>query len=305
MLLNKTEGTQFTTTSLLLIYSETFQPHGTVGNQKFTDLNYLAQPLVMISSFLGLPNNRRLYKKLSFLDILKNMIGWSVDHERNDQHVTAGDVLKAIPFFLFFVTLSLIRIVFNIAKLVTEFLPALIEENCRLLGARYRDSRLDTIATAVYLFFNFLHFLGRAVTSPVKGFLNKHQNSDIAGASLLVSVLSWGLIVGGIVSIFEPVLWVGVAMATGLFTFSAILFASSNRTRQPEKKAEVVQTLSNDTTTSLQRRMPRSNTVSLAPAPTRKSFTSIAGNNESTMIPLLTDEDITKNLKQQVPSRKL
>lgn len=203
MLLNHTDSLHFDKKAWVYLYSETFQPEGVIGNEKFDGYgfnpdsqfpltlghkySYISQPLVMVTSFLSLPNKLRHTPDLTIKDVLKNMIDWNPENEK----ISTLDMVFAVPMFLYFLIRSLIKLPINIAKLVTEFLPGLLEENCRLAANRVKNIFLGTLAAFGWGVFGMLHFMGRAITSPVKGARNK--NVLLAVLSLCISGIAWGL----------------------------------------------------------------------------------------------------------------
>lgn len=262
MILNQTKDSGLSATSILLIYSETFQPNHVVGNEMFTkdDLAYLSQPLVMLTSFLGLPNNRRRHETVSLNDLFKNMIGWKTGQPR--------DWLLALPIFLFYFMRSLIKTTFNVVKIFTEFLPGLAEEGCRKIYEDVEQSAfIRNMAYIGYSIFDTLHFFGRAMTSPVKGYLNKHQNSEFSGLSLFISSMGWSLIAGGIalaVAAVGSFVFVPVMLVALVVVFTGVVIASSKSVNPPTPE----QKTSSNTTTILLTNMPTS--PSISPAQTEK-----------------------------------
>lgn len=237
---------KFTLESLLLIYSETFPLDSEIGAEKISLENnsdklsdkypYHSQPLVMLTSFLNLPNQKRKSDKLSILDVLKNMIDWDLEDEKNSKFSTLDNVLAA-PMFVYHVLRMLVKLPFSIAKIVTEFLPGIGEESCRIAMKKSKENSLGFHAARIgYGIFSTLHFIGRAITSPIKGWMSTYgENKALGILSLVTSSLAWGLI--GAVTFAAPVVAVLAApvliaklindsLFFGSIAFCSIIFKS-------------------------------------------------------------------------------
>jgi hypothetical protein len=137
--------------------------------KKFNTQNFL-----IATSFLGLPNTlfkngANSYKELSWLDVGKNLLGWT-----NNTHI-ALNIIKAPFFFSFHAFLILPTLVKNIAKFATEFLPEFASILCYIAADSIKDkcgigdTFLYGLAKFGQFTFESLSFIGRAITSPITG----------------------------------------------------------------------------------------------------------------------------------------
>lgn len=136
--------------------------------QKFP--KYREHPATYITSFFGIPN-RQIDEKQSLGNIAKNLVGWPGAKGPTWKKVLSGIFGWNIGL-AWNVAMILPKTVLNIAKFFTEYLP--------LAGANLLASRIAKLkeekkpiergfAIGAYVFLRGLHFIGQAITSPVKG----------------------------------------------------------------------------------------------------------------------------------------
>jgi hypothetical protein len=216
-----------------LIYLETYRDAIIVPRYSPSELAYLAQPLVMLTLFLGLPNNKRTSDKLTVHDVLKNMIDWDIEDEKKGKFSPLDKIL-AIPMFLYHLIRMIIKTILNIAKIFTEFLPGLAEEFCRIAMENAEKKSLQYYAAKIgHAFFGALRFIGRAATSPVKGVFTEadQQRKDRMYLSAMISGVIYGAAGAAILGVTVPLLAalpIGIlaykltAISIGLGTVSAM-----------------------------------------------------------------------------------
>lgn len=162
--------------------------------------HYSRSHITMLAAFLGLPNYREFGRAQTWSNIGRNFLGWqTIDFKNKSKKAIAFAVAKNIGRMLLVapvnLLVSLIQIPRNLIKLVTEFLPltcammlgfALYHINEKIKTLPY-NKRLGL--NIVYGFLWLLkmaalgiHFVGRALTSPVKGVLAAYQaGKDLNG----------------------------------------------------------------------------------------------------------------------------
>lgn len=133
MLYNTSNEKTFTTKSFLTVFAETYPLYGESGSKQLLeeDYEYFSQPLVGLTSFLNIPNQRRLSKELSFVDVFKNLIHLDIEDEKNKK-LPWTTILLAFPRVVFYLVVTLLVLPSSTAKLITELLPGLGEEACYL-----------------------------------------------------------------------------------------------------------------------------------------------------------------------------
>lgn len=223
MLVNKSSTNKFTLESLMLVYLEAYPQQGFRSiNYQYEDFNQLTQPLILLTSFLGLPNKMRISTKLSALDVLKNMLDWDLEDEKKGIISTLDKVL-AVPMFLYHVLKMLLKIPFSLAQLVTEFLPGLSEEFCRITMETVKKPSLTFYAAKIgYGISSTLHFIGRAITAPLKSMHESIVKGPGWGMlSMFVSGMIWAIPATYLISIALPALIIGAI----IFKLATINFA--------------------------------------------------------------------------------
>src|SRR3990167_4185364 len=184
---------------LKFAFAEVYQPDGYDPNtmtlnkakieQIFLDQNagFLLHPITLTAAFLGLPN-QLAFKKPSWANIWYNFIGFEHVNWAPAGASTFRKLLN-IPEALFIsaafsvvhTVIFALKLPMNILPTVTELLPALGKVLFKDLAERAEKSNSPIInrlgycaATAAYVAFTGLHFIGRSVTSPVKGILSAY-----------------------------------------------------------------------------------------------------------------------------------
>jgi|GEM_PF-4296146 len=204
MLIHEISSTKPLKDIVQTVFTETFPLSDEIGYLPIpkNEKEYHRQPLVLLTSFLHLPNyprieNRTLVDKLTpsyrltMLDVFKNMIDWNVADERKGKMSTLDKVL-ALPMLIFFTLRALVKLPINILKLFTEFLPGLAEGVCRCALHKNANNYLAKLGVAV---FSCLHFIGRSLTSPLKGWLGTYkQHKGLGMLSFALSCALWGLV---------------------------------------------------------------------------------------------------------------
>lgn len=151
--------------------------------------NYLFHPVTMLTSFLGLPNYRFLYERTPTVEnILLNFVGWKPEVSTAKKVINGFKVLPIMAWH----TINIIpKLLLNVVKLVTEFLPLalakIVDEKRNDLAAsiasqkqiskksRRQSAKLffSQVGFGIYSLGFYLlrtvHFIGRAVTSPING----------------------------------------------------------------------------------------------------------------------------------------
>ena len=143
--------------------------------------NYLFHKLTLLTSFLGLPN-RLLDEKAgqSSYNIFCNLIGWQDNASASKKAVN----FISVPIVTTWHLVTIVpRVVVNLVKLMTELLPAAfcvfsnqgVKFTMRaMMGAGHPAEKIFATvgylaATSIYYGFRTLHFIGRAITSPILG----------------------------------------------------------------------------------------------------------------------------------------
>lgn len=162
--------------------NETFNGQMMRGNTSreglVEDWGFVSDPLSLATSFLGIPNSK-LEEKQSLKNIGKNLIGWPKSDASMGKKIFRGILAPVtLAWNLLMVPLKL---TINTAKLVTEFLPA-YGSKLALKASLQAERKIKNIINvptklkakligaraAVYICETLL-FIGRAVTSPIKG----------------------------------------------------------------------------------------------------------------------------------------
>jgi hypothetical protein len=132
--------------------------------------------------------------------------------------------------FIYHTLGMILKLPFNLAKVLTELIPGMGEEACRIAKKNAKAGSFKYHAANVgYLILSTIHFVGRAATSPVKGWLSAiHNHSKGLGIiSFILSAVIWGAIIAlslGVAAV--PVIGGGVSLATKLFN-DTFLFSLS------------------------------------------------------------------------------
>lgn len=172
-LLNNTSNeTTFTRKSFITVYTETYPLYNETGSKPLSesDYEYCSQPLVAISSFLNLPNQKRLSEKLSVLDILKNIIHWDVKDEQKGKFGWITTAL-AIPRFIGHLLGLAVALPSSTAKLIVELLPGVGEEYCYIGKQNSQDNSYTQLGYKIgHFIFSGLHITGKVLTPSIKGF---------------------------------------------------------------------------------------------------------------------------------------
>lgn len=176
-----------------------------------TALIYYQHPLIRILTFFGFPMRIRYNQKLTVLEMLKsaalNLVGWPQEN--------AGFLARWIQIILAVAGISLasnlLSVVFStsihVVMLFTEFLPLVIQQGCNELN-KHADNRFIGFLAGLS---GFLHFIGRATTSPITGVRQAWEEGKeygllTAGLSFLVTVATWSLLAIVVVPVVLPVL---------------------------------------------------------------------------------------------------
>ncbi len=162
---------------------------------------FLYHPLTLITSFLGLPNgNPTLYKNEAKVQSIGNLFWRFLSWDDEDPRVI--NVLRA-PFAASFHLLLIVpKLVVNIAKLVTEFVPTLGVQIFQI-AAQATKAKLDAqrdedqshksypkiigwgalygAAKTMEFAFGVVNFVGRAITSPVPNIRGAWLSGETVG----------------------------------------------------------------------------------------------------------------------------
>ncbi len=165
---------------------------------------FSSHPLTLITSFLGLPNgNPTLDLSIDEKDPDEEISVQSIGNlfwrfiSWDDNQVIGVNVLRAPIAAAFHLLMVIPKLVVNIAKLVTEFLPTL---GAQIFGriARNFDKKLNThlqkektnyaliigwgalysVAKTAETIFKILNFVGRAITSPILNIRSAKQGGE-------------------------------------------------------------------------------------------------------------------------------
>lgn len=148
---------------------------------------YYMQPWVLVTNFLGLPNQPRAENSIPFLVIVKNFLDWDdelgfdsfEDQAKKNMKIKTNIYKNIHNIFINCITLKyvfkLVSIVFkaalNIARLFTEFLPTVCDAFCirAAENAKTEENKpLEILAHAGSVFFTGLKFVLRSLTSPLE-----------------------------------------------------------------------------------------------------------------------------------------
>lgn len=178
------------------------------------------QPLVYITSFIGLSNRVRQaaltdsgdQNRLKKTDLLLNFIGWPV----NPGIVRKVAALIFMPLTVAWHALKVpFTIATNLVKLFTEFLPLLAFTALREKATDFKEKEgFAKVAyyglTGLAYAFRGLHFIGRAITSPAVSAMAPYRMYKDKKIPAAVGVLLTALSIGITVSVYTLLLPLGV-----------------------------------------------------------------------------------------------
>jgi hypothetical protein len=173
---------------------------------------YYRSYIIMLASFLGLPTYCELGKRPTWGRIAKNFLGWHTVHTTNkSRRAITFAVIKNISRAFLFVPantlIALVKFPLNLVKIFTELLPltigmslgyAVYHVNKERIKQKHKVNKLHyhalNAAFAVLWGLKMavlgMHFIGRAITSPMRGVLDAYQsgknlNGDNRGGKFL------------------------------------------------------------------------------------------------------------------------
>ena len=207
---------------------------------------YSRSYITMLASFLGLPNECSFGQEQSWYNIfVTNFLGWKeVMTEDRKKSAIAWDVIKnIIPMIFFYLPVNtlvaLIQFPRNLLKLATEFLPLFVADLAAFAGIRLKERAKDNAikngdpSHPMHALFRVgyrglqifimlpalaLHFVGRAITSPVKGVICAMKDGlDLPG--------SRSRVLGVFLGIVLALLSAAITISVYAFLFPLILTA--------------------------------------------------------------------------------
>ncbi|MDR3503358.1 MAG: hypothetical protein P4L79_12345 [Legionella sp.] len=196
MLNNTSNEKSFTKKSFITVFTETYPLYNESGSKPLTeeDYEYVSQPLVAVTSFFNLPNHKRLSKELSFFDVLKNVIHWDVENEKNKK-MGWTTIPLAIPRTMFHLAVALLVLPSSTAKLITELLPGLAEEYCYIGKTQTKSNYFLQSAYKIGHFISSgVHFVGQLITPSIKGFFPSLRGESGIGKLLKSAFVYYGLL---------------------------------------------------------------------------------------------------------------
>lgn len=196
MLNNTSNEKSFTKKSFITVFTETYPLYNESGSKHLTeeDYEYVSQPLVAVTSFFNLPNHKRHSKELSFFDVLKNIIHWDVEDEKNKK-MGWTTIPLAVPRTIFHLVVALLVLPSSTAKLITELLPGLAEEYCYIGKTQTKSNYFLQSAYKVGHFISSgVHFIGQLITPSIKGFFPSMHGESSIGKLLKSAVVYYGLL---------------------------------------------------------------------------------------------------------------
>jgi hypothetical protein len=125
---------------------------------------YYLHPLIMLLSFLGLPNACEPGEALTLNKFFWNMLGW-----QNNKPIWVN-VLLAVPSAIKNTLAFFLTAPWNMLRLVSEFLPALLASGCywaAIASQKKGNTYLSWLAYAGVAIFDVIFWVGGAVTSPL------------------------------------------------------------------------------------------------------------------------------------------
>jgi hypothetical protein len=193
---NTSNEKSFTKKSFITVFAETYPLYNESGSKPLTeeDYEYVSQPLVAVTSFFNLPNHKRLSKELSFFDVLKNVIHWDAEDEKNKK-IGWTTIPLALPRTIFHLSVALLVLPSSTAKLITELLPGLAEEYCYIGKTQTKSNYFLQSAYKVGHFLSSgVHFIGQLITPSIKGFFPSLQGESGIGKLLKSTFIYYGLL---------------------------------------------------------------------------------------------------------------
>lgn len=218
MLYHTSGEKKFTTKSVISVFAETYPLYGESGSKNLTeeDYEYHSQLLVAVTSFLNISNRKRLSRELSILDVLKNVIAWDIEDEKN-KTLPWSTILLALPRMTFQAFEVMAALPSSTAKLVVEFLPGLAEEACYIGKTTEQNPMLLIVYQLGHFIFSAIHLAGYILTPSIKGWFPMSGDDSIF--KLLNSVF---LYYGILLLIAATAL---IALTVVAFHFSTVAFA--------------------------------------------------------------------------------
>lgn len=199
---------------------------GTVNGKKISEINvrfseYISNPWTRATSFLGIKNRMRRDHRHPAANAALNMIGWPEADAPLWQKVIS---YLLIPFTLAWNLLMVIpKIVINIARLFTEFLPLSLALVCDVKAKETKNSFGHAALTVIRDIFKGLYFIGRAITNPITAMKASYYENDgiraflVPLASALITIVSFAIII--------PVVW---PYAVQFITGTVVPFLTTN-----------------------------------------------------------------------------
>lgn len=217
-------------------------PYSGLGTDSAPNAFLMSQPLIAITSFFNFPNQTKggLFEKLTFAQLGKNFIGW------NDKSSTLANFLRPLIFIPLNITRVVLGTALNTVKIVTEFLPRLLENETKLaaykLLYRITDKKrplstfwritgelvFESILTA-HIAFKTVRLLGSAITSPVNNLkAARDAGEDLGGkkGTVLTGVL--GTLSGAISTLpFVALLILGTVGTLSIIGSASVLLGGA------------------------------------------------------------------------------
>jgi len=171
---------------------------------------------VRILTWFGFDMRMRYGQKIDSSSIFKtwflNLVGWP----QKNASIPATVIKIILAVTGISLAASLISVVFSTlihtAMLFTELLPLTLAELCREKAAEVENKHVKGLLGAIALFFDFIHFIGRSITSPVTGMFDAYTfgRKNIPGVA--------GKIIGVMLAA------VSLTLSIAAFTVAAIFF---------------------------------------------------------------------------------
>jgi hypothetical protein len=202
-------------------------------------VTYSSSPVIMISSFFGLPNRCAPGTKPSWLTIAKNLIGWQ------DNKSLPRSIFNALlsPLALTWnLAAAIFKTAVNTAKLATEFLPSLLltflthqnnDESQHDKDLRLKPAILKTLEATAHI----LLFAGKALTSPINNIrrawklgtvlAGKSVSGKILGGSLAllsagITIVAYSFALPLVISVVGPAIISKMSVSLGQFAAPAM-----------------------------------------------------------------------------------
>lgn len=172
--------------------------------------HYLNHPLTYFSVFCGLRSKIPTDGKQSLKKMFEDMFFWpnkNLSWPKKIAYGIGGGLLGT----LYWLIVSLPTMIMNIAKLITEFVPAIgivyfankLERYKEIKNPTWKDKLKHAASCTAYGIFRGWHFAGRALTSPVNGMRAAYKDGKkFGGDSKLGTVCGVGLaVLSGTISV--------------------------------------------------------------------------------------------------------